>query len=300
MVGDDHRVGPVVNGELRVLGGHHFLDDQRQPGEPLQPLQALAVQRRVGDAVQALHHLGQVGPVGQVRPLAHVALDGRVVAGGEAAHVRLPVAHAGAGDGDADRVHAGLHGAADQVLGDLVRVVLDAVPERAGGRLAHLGDRLAGAGAQGHHRPVSAAGARGGHVAIRVRPHLRAGGRHHHGEGDAVAEHGGGQVAAADVGQQAWADGDRVEGLPVAAYGDLVAHAAGDHVPVVGRQALLGQPLQVIQGERMVEALHGGYRATSCRVPVSEARSSASIRRCRSSAKSKSGSAGAPERIASA
>ena len=115
-----------------------------------------------------------------------------------------------------------------------------------------------------------------------------------------MAEHGGGQVARGDVGQQAGANGDRVEGLPVAPHGDLVAHPAGDHMPVVGRQPLLGQPLQVVQVERVVEALHRGYRDTTCRVPVSEARSSASIRRCRSSAKSKSGSAGVPERIASA
>ena len=222
------------------------------------------------------------------------------MAGRETAHRFPPGTHTGSGDGDADRLHAGLHGAADQVLGDLVRVVLDAVPERAGGRLAHLGDRLAGAGAQRHHRPVGAGGARGGHVAVGMRPHLRAGRRHHHRDGDAMAEHGGGQVARGDVGQQARADGDRVEGLPVAAQGDLVAHAAGDDVPVVGRQALLGQPLQVVQVERVVEALHRGYRDTTCRVPVSEARSSASIRRCRSSASSKSGSAGVPLRIASA
>ena len=124
-----------------------------------------------------------------------------------------------------------------------------------------------GVGADDHHGASLAGGAGGGQLGVGVGRLVVAGRVEHHREADALAQHGGAEVALADVGQHPGAQVDAVEDGASAPEGDLVGGRACDEIVVSLLQLLAGDGFVF----EYVDGLVGHFDASWPRIPAAKA-----------------------------
>ena len=149
-------------------------------------------------------------------------------------------------DGDAEGGVAGLGGAGGHLEGEaavLEEVLLE--PQRAGGGAGDVLHGAGGVGADDHDGAGLAGGAGGGQLGVGVGRLVVAGGVEHHREADALSQHGGAEIALADVGQHLRAQVDAVEDGTGAPEGDLVGGRACDEIVVSLVQLLAGDGFDI-------------------------------------------------------
>ena len=147
----------------------------------------------------------------------------------------------------AHRVEPGLRGGRHDVLGHLVVAVVELAPQRPGRGPGDLAERVVATHRQRHPGARRARRSRDRQLAVGMSPGLAAGRRRHHRKADGLAEYGRRLVADAHVPEDAVAQQDGVEGLAVAADGQLVRRAARYRRPGVRVHALVGERLHLEQ-----------------------------------------------------
>jgi hypothetical protein len=263
VVGDDDAVDTSSHGLARILDVEDAL--QHDPARPVlaHPGQVLPGDARVELAVHPGLELGQAACVGyrcgQVAKHQGLALDRdveqplwmreqvpglaqlagqREAAGHAVAHVAVARAHHGEVDGQHQYLAAGGPRPRHQVFGiAAVAHDVELVPEGGGGRGAHFLDRA------DRHRRFAEGHAGGFGRACRL--HLRAAGHgagqaergEHHGQGQVLPQHAGGQLDLRNVAQYALAQLQTAEALAVGGGGGFLVGGAVEVVEQVARQA---------------------------------------------------------------
>ena len=163
-------------------------------------------------------------------------------------------------DGDAEGGVASLGGAGRHLEGEapvFEQVLLE--PKRSGGDTGDVLHGAGGVGADDHDGAGGSGGAGGGQLGVGVGRLVVARRVEHHREADTLPQHGGAEVALADVGQHLRAQVDAVEDGPGAPQGDLVGGRACDEVIVSLVQLLAGDGFILKDVYRLV-----GHDRTSC------------------------------------
>ena len=159
--------------------------------------------------------------------------------------------------GEDERREPGLQRLCDDVITDFtVSEHVDLQPAR--GARCRSGDvarRGRCDGRQAHQRPGSRGALGHGELVVLVGDRLEGHGRDERGHRDRGSENRRLGRHRRDVDEHSGAKAKVRERLSIPAQSPLVAGAAGDVAPGIGRHDLLGQPLRVVESEKLVQLL---------------------------------------------
>ncbi len=260
VVGDHDPVDAALARPLRVLGGEHALDEERQLGQAPQPGEVVPGQTQVREGREHRHgsrehivlrRLFQPAPEDRVREELRAALAGheREVC---LAQVTVAPAEDQRVECDDERPVAcrlgPLHDAGHDVA--IVDPVELEPPRRVAHRLGDLLDRVRGSAREHHRNAGRRGGTCDGELAVRVRDRQHADRREQERRRRACSQHLHGDIALAVSGQHPGTEPPALERFQVGPHRRLRAGPARDVVERAGLQGLGCARLPLLRRDR--------------------------------------------------